>query len=153
MSRSISFNPQQRLAALLRRPGGVPLDKAAEQAEQRVQTLRDRCVGVLDAKIEQMARMAADGAPPARLYAAASEIFSLAATFDLRELSQAASSLCDLLAWTQSHADPGGVLKKSVVVHLDALRTLRRPELSSDTAARAAVVEGLRQISLKYKSD
>jgi hypothetical protein len=151
MTRSLSFVPQQRLASLLRRGGGVSVDVAVQEAEQRVQALKDSCVGVLDSKIDQLGGMVAECAPPTRLYAASSEIYSLAATFEVTELSQAASSLCDLLTGTQTHSE--AELKRAVEVHLDALRTLRRPELSGDTAARIAVVEGLRQIALKYKTE
>jgi hypothetical protein len=151
MTRSVSFVPQHRLASLLRRAGGVRVDVAVEEAEQRVQALKEDCVGVLDAKIDQLGCMVAEWASPTRLYAASSEIYSLAATFEVTELSQAASSLCDLLTWTQTRSE--AELKRAVEVHLNALRTLRRPELSGDAAARISVVEGLRQIALKYKTE
>lgn len=156
MTKSLSFTPEQRLASLLRRPGGVSIEEAVARANHRVEAVRNHCVSALDEKIDAMGAVALDGASPAQIYALSSEIFSLAATFELEELAQAASSLCDLLAKAQAQPDmaqSGRAFVESVGVHVDALRTLRRPELGGDAAARQAVVDGLRKVALKHKGD
>lgn len=161
MIRPYSFQPENRLANALRKPGGVTLGEALARAERRLETVRDDCVAALDGKIEALAAIAAarDAAQAASAYAHASDIFSLSGTFGLKEFSEAAHSLCRLLdtcrekdGWSSAAArgrEADSLMWQSVGVHIDALRTLRRPELSRDVAARAAVVEGLRRIAAR----
>jgi hypothetical protein len=124
------------------------------RADERIESIRDQCVDALDEKIEVMNRIAFAGAAPGQTYVLASEIFSLAATFDLVELSQAASSLCDVLDQAQAAPDmaqSGPAFGDAVNVHVAALRTLRGSDLS--TEARVIVVNGLRRIAAKFKID
>jgi len=149
------FKPSQRLVAIMRAPGGIGLEDALARAAQRVGEARERCIAGLDEKIEEIARSAADPASASMhsIYAAASEIYALAGTFALKELSEAASSLCDLLVAAPPNANGvDQVLIQSVTVHVDALRTLRGSEMNDDKSAREAVVAGLRRISEKNKA-
>jgi hypothetical protein len=139
----------------MRAPGGINVEEAIARASQRVGEARERCIAGLDEKIEEIARATAgsEAASMQSVYCVASEIYALAGTFGLKELSQAASSLCDLLV--AALPEPKGVdqvLIQSVTVHVDALRTLRGGDLSDDRGAREAVVEGLRRVSEKTKA-
>jgi hypothetical protein len=144
------FRKENRLAKKLRAPGGITVDEALKRADQRLETVREKSLVALDSKIDAIARVAAnrniDDAVDAA--ACAGEVFSLAGTFQLHELSQAAGSLHNLLLYgPQGEATPWD----AILVHVNALRTLRRPELSGDLAARTAVVQGLRRVSERLK--
>jgi hypothetical protein len=147
----LSFVPEKRLASILRRPGGLTADQAIAAASRRLESVRDTCLAALDEKIDALAAEPPTPESRGRLYALATEVFGLAGTFGVTELSQAAQSLCLLLANLEESGDlPAaydGKLADSMRVHIDALRTLRRPELAGDAAARAAVVQGLRKVA------
>ena len=154
MSAFITFQPVRRLARLMRQPGGMSVARALQAAEERLETVRESCMEGIDANIEALtALVSAEGAGDlATLYHGASEIFAMAGTFQLNELSDAAGSLCDLI---DSHIDSGGEISdapwESARVHVNALRTLRRPELSADQATRRAVLTGLRRLTAQAK--
>ncbi len=154
MSKPISFHPEKRLALALRRPGGLSVEEAIARAGLRLESVRDKCVAALDEKIKALAAEAPTDEAHNRICALATEIFGLAGTFGLIELAQAAQSLCALLASksdcpaaSAGAPNVGEKFAASVRVHIDALRTLRRPELAGDAVARAAVVQGLRQVA------
>ena len=138
-----TFTPTHRVTTLLRRAGGMSVAEACARAERRVEAVRESSLSALDEKISMLAASA--GASTAQTYSAATEIYSVAGTFGLQELAEAAQSLCDLL----SASGRDEKFEQSVRVHVDALRTLRRPELSSDAGARAAVVSGLRRVATR----
>ncbi len=138
-----TFTPTHRIVSLLRRPGGITAVEACARAEKRVEAVRESSLAALDEKIAALASKA--DAPTAQLYSAATEIYSVAGTFGLKELAEAAQSLCDLL----SASSRDEKFQESVRVHVDAMRTLRRPELSGDVNARAAVVAGLRRVATR----
>jgi HPt (histidine-containing phosphotransfer) domain-containing protein len=138
-----TFAPTNRVAELLRRPGGVTAAEACARAERRVEAVRESSLAALDEKITALA--ASGDTPIAEIYSVATEIYSVAGTFGLKELAEAAQSLCELL----NGAGRDDKFQDSVRVHVDALRTLRRPELSSDATARAAVVAGLRRVATR----
>lgn len=154
MKKPITFTPDQRIVSLMRRPGGVSVEEALANANRRLANVRESCIAALDGKIEALARCASsDAADLAEAYAFASEIYSLAATFEVKELAAAAESLCDLLVAHKEAPDgkpeaARGMLE-ALRVHTNALRTLRRPDLAGDAAGRAAVVAGLRQVVAK----
>lgn len=144
----------------MRKPGGITIADAVARAGQRVEAVRESCVAALDEMIEALAAAAnVDGvAATGAVYAQASEIYNLSALFKLTELAEAAASLCELVVnYRETEASGGHVastaLAASVQVHADALRTLRRPDLSGDAAARAAIVAGLRRVAQKSKAE
>lgn len=149
MRKPIAFVPSHRISARLQAGGGISVQQALSQAATRVESLRDHCVGALDEKVDSLAALAIEQPfPHAHAYALATEIYGLAATYALGELAEASNSLCELLtagAWTGS-SNERGKLAEGVRVHLDVLRTLRRPDVRGDNAARAAVLEGLRRV-------
>lgn len=151
MSKVITFKPDQRIVAQLRQAGGITIEQGMKRAERRLESVREQCTAMLDAKIEALAAGAEDNVDASALYAGASEIFGLAATFRLQELAEAAASLCALLS--RGEAQNRDLFTQSVAVHLDALRTLRQPRLSGDAAARQAVVAGLRRVAAKGKGE
>jgi HPt (histidine-containing phosphotransfer) domain-containing protein len=146
MSKPISFVPNHRLASLLRSGGGVTVNEAVSRAGQRLDAVREQCIAALDEKISALAAESSRAHAAPQVYSLATEIYSLAGTFGLTELAQAASSLCDLLV-NASGGQANPKYLESVRVHIDALRTLRRPELSGDVAGRVAVVQGLRRVA------
>lgn len=146
----ISFVPQHRLADLLRRPGGVPVEEAIEQAQNRLAAFETRCLSALDEKIELLSASGAEAA-----LALVTEIYSLAASFRHTEIATAARSLCELLGNWRAAKLAGTVqaaeqdVNEAIGVHVDALRALRQPELSGDAVARSAIVEGLKKVTAK----
>jgi hypothetical protein len=151
LKKAIVFAPSPRIVSLLRRSGGISVQEAISRAERRVEAVRDQCIAALDEKIDEASSCSASASDHAHLYSLATEIYALAGAFGLKELAEAASSLCDLLSGEVRAAagkvTHGPKFRESVQVHLDALRTLRRPELSDDAAARAEVVRGLRRVA------
>lgn len=149
MSRIRKYRPDVRLRSLLNRPGGVSIEQALSEAARGIETLRVQCIGAVDAKIEEIAAAALDDTycVPA-VYALADEIFVLAGTFGLSDVSRAAYSLCALLS-----SDEGARKAAAVHVHVDALRALRNPVVASDSLAAAKVLDGLANVTKRYAKD
>ncbi len=144
------FHRENRLSKLLRKPGGLTSAEALKRAERHLETVRDKSIAALDGMIEAVAQIAAsrDVTKLSIVKDHANEIFSLAGTFQLKELSEAANSLHELLIYgPQGEETPWN----SIGVHVDALRSLRRPEMSGDLSGRIAVVQGLRLVSARLK--
>lgn len=153
MKKPLTFKPDQRLASLLRKPGGISVEEAVARAERRVESVRQSCIDALDETIEQVA-IEFQGERIEAMFALASELFNISATFGLTELSEATRSFCDLLLSAQGveGAFRETQFREAVRIHIDAMRTLRRPDLSGDAAARQAVVLGLRKVAEKRKT-
>lgn len=154
MSAFITFQPVRRLARLMRQPGGMSVALALQAADERLETVRESCMDGIDVNIEALANLvSADGAGDlATLYHGASEVFAMAGTFQLSELSDAAGSLCELIDnHNEIAAEVSDSSWESARVHVNALRTLRRPELSGDQATRRAVLAGLRRLTAQAK--
>jgi len=141
------FHPRNRLAELVNRDNGIPIATALQQATNNLEKVRDECVEAIDHAVGalQHALPGGDKAPTAQrlnlLYDLANEIVSVAATLDLRDVSRAAYSLCELLDRYRSN---GPWSRRAVIVHIEALRLLRAP--SEDAAGRAAILAGLDQV-------
>jgi hypothetical protein len=150
MTNARIFRRENRLASLLRKPGGLTVEEALKRAERHLEAVREKSVSALDGMIEEVAQIAAskDADKLTIVKSHANEIFSLAGTFQLKELSEAANSLHELLIYgPQGEATPWS----SIGVHVDALRSLRRPEMNGDLSGRMAVVQGLRLVSARLK--
>ncbi len=137
-----------RLAKMIREPGGVRVEDALRDAESNLETLRDGCLESIDSRlagIEQLHRQTEAGASLEQMdamYAQASDIHSVAGVFGLGELGQAAFSLCELVDRLRA---AGRWDAKAVEVHLNALRLFREP--SPHPAAATAVLEGLGRVT------
>lgn len=147
------FKVENRLAKLARSPGGKSLDEAVTSAEQRIESVRDRCVAALALKAEQLAAMAAgdrgEGAAETLdgLYNLSNAIFGVAGVYELDALAEAACSLCDLL-----HGFRGGepVNWSAVDVHVDGIRLLATGRVAAASAGAASVLEGLRRVRARF---
>lgn len=142
-----TFHPENRLAKLIKLPGGVTLADAMVHANRNLASVRETCLAGVDEKIGAMEAMISD-APPARadlagVYRLANEIFAEAGAFAQNELSAAAHSLCELTS-----PDHSGVRGwEPVRVHIASMRLLRSPALAEDERQRQALVAGLQKIS------
>lgn len=146
MSRVRKYRPDVRLQDLLRRPGGITIDEALANAERGLQTLRTQCIDAVDTKIDEIAvQSVAEQYDPRSIYALADEIFALAGTFSLNEVSRAAYSLCTLLT-----SEKGARNVEAVRVHVEALRLLRDPAVVNDSLAAGRVLEGLVKVSRRF---
>lgn len=142
------FEPEVRLKKIMDEPGGVSAEQALQRAKAGLESIREDCLGATDAKVAQLLGLATEGALGAseKMYRLSNEIFAEAGAFGLGELSAVAHSLCSLIA-----ANEGGQLPRAAaMVHIEAMRALRRPELAGDKAARMAVLQGLRGLVSKY---
>jgi len=85
MAKGKVFEVENRLAAAMRRPGGKAIADLLRNAERRVSAIRDDCLFSLARQIERMRGVSArlDRDPDAldELYAAANEVFAIAALF------------------------------------------------------------------------
>lgn len=146
--KSARFIPvQNRLKQLVRAPGGRTVGETLKGATEALEAAR---IPTLEAVDEIVLAMEALGpeAPASAVYALASQVVDLAGYFDEPHLFAAAWSLCDL-----AQALTGGVQADpdSVVVHVRALKALRRPG-TDDPALRAQILDGLRQVSIRAAS-
>jgi len=124
-SRSVVTHvPQTRLTSLVNRPGGMWRDQAIAEAERRVEELRATSMDVIDDEIGQLEAMGADFScrPHEQLTdikRVADRVITLAGTFGLSSLSEAAKRLCDL---TNAFADREFIDRGSIEVHIRAIR-------------------------------
>jgi hypothetical protein len=147
-----TFRPENRLAKAVDRPGGVTVADAISRASEQLEAVRGECMGALDEKIALIEALTSStafsscGEDIRRVYDLANEILNEAGVFALMELSEAGRSLCDLTGGARKDA---ALDLRAIRVHVAAMKSLRRPEVHGDAATRAAVLEGLRQVTAK----
>lgn len=143
------YKPDVRLAKLATEPGGMRVNDAVRRAGENLNSIRSSSLAALDAEIEDLERWIAgrNGAGVGAAYKAAKEVFGLAGTYGLTELSLAAHSLCEMLAHGKVSAS--SVPWARVKVHVDAMKKLRQPAMDGDVGARKAIIDGLRQVSTR----
>jgi chemotaxis protein histidine kinase CheA len=142
-----TFYPDVRLKKILRESGGTTAEQAVRAATKNLESIREQCMAAIDEKIEEILALVSsdDENRFDTIYARANEVFGEAGAFGLNELSQAAHSLCSLLA--QSPEEKRRVV--AVKLHVDSMRALRHPGMAGDEKARAAVLAALRQLTAK----
>ncbi len=139
---------ENRLAKMIREPGGVKVGDALAKADENLKTIQEDCMKAVDGYLTQIEALhqEAKSAPTAEvkdaIYRLADDIHGMAGVFGLGELGSAAFSLCDLI---DRQREGGGWTPAAVEVHLNAFRLLRHP--AGDPAARAEVLEGLRRVN------
>ena len=146
------FKIENKLAKLVRAPGGKTVEQAVKAAETRVESVRLRCMTSLVEKANQLAAIAAgdrgEGAKQTldKLYDLSNAIFGVAGAFGLKALAEAACSLCDVV-----HRFRGGeTLNWSAVdVHVDGIRLLAMgmPEGAD------SILAGLRRVRARFAAD
>jgi hypothetical protein len=144
--------PLQRLAALLRKPGGLPVAEALEGAQANLAVLKPQCMGelhdLLEAAEKVFARVKAyDEEGLTDLYECAVRGIGLGDICGAGSVDVALYSLCDLLDHLKEarryDSEPVGV-------HLRAWRLLISTELPPEGAQ--AVLAGLNKVSAKYSA-
>ena len=143
------FSRKSALAKLIRKPGGVRVGDAIEQATVNLDSIRDACIAEVDANlatIEQVLQDVPNRPPKAALtkaYTCSNEIAGMAGSCGLQALGDAAFSLCELIDRSSASWSP-----EAVTVHLNAIRLLRR---LGDTggAAQREILEGLRKVATR----
>ena len=138
-----------RLAAVVRKPGGKTIADAVAGAEANLEAIRDDCVAAVDAILAAMTELATGlKAMPtaenqAKLYDLADEMIGVAAIANLPAVGTAAFSVCELIdAFTERQAWNWD----AVAVHLNGLKLLRAMGDQINEAAREQVLDGLRAV-------
>lgn len=137
------------LATMIDAAGGLSVGVALEQARANIEALREVALAVVEAQIAALEHIAPPTSPqdaPVRrgqAYDAASAVIDAAAPFDLIDLCQAATGLCDLIDGTRPDQPFDW---RMVTVHAQSLRLLQSlpPEAN---AARRQVLDGLRHMA------
>ena len=99
----IKRRPTNRLAKLVRMPGGRSVGAIELDVEARMEALKDACLLVLQDKVQEIVGMAAKAARPpggddlGRLYGLCKEVLGLAGVAQLEDAGRAAMSFCRLL--------------------------------------------------------
>jgi hypothetical protein len=143
------FNVENRLAKVARQPGGKTIAEALRGAEQRIESVRERCQASLLVKAEQLVAIAAgDRAAGATatldgLYDIANAMFGVAGAYGLEALAEAACSLCDLVYRFRSGE---AVNWGAVDVHVDGIRLLA----GGHTAGADSILAGLRKVRARF---
>ena len=137
---------QNRLAKLIREPGGSKVADVLKRADENLDAIRSECLDALDRHLEEITRLrTASGDNPSpeakdAIYQLASDIHGVAGVFGLETLGEAAFSLCEL---TDRLRRSDRWSPDAVEVHISALRLLRHPEGAGDSAE---VMLGLRKV-------
>ncbi|MBS0360499.1 MAG: hypothetical protein JSR98_03895 [Proteobacteria bacterium] len=143
------FQVENKLARLARSPGGKTIDDAVRGAEQRIESVRERCVAAVAAKAEQLALLAGGDRTTEvpelldRLYNLSNAIFGVAGVYEMEALAEAACSLCDLLHGFQSGEK---VNWSAVDVHVDGIRLLA----AGHSEGAATILAGLAQVRARF---
>lgn len=136
-----------RLARLLAEPGGVRVSDAIHKATENLETIRSSCLETIDRCLSEIeGHHLSGGRKPSEetkdhVYRLSNEIHGLAGVFGLKQLGEAAYSLCELVDRLRAS---GAWRRDAVEVHVSALRLLRRPEHAPDPDA---VLQGLRRVT------
>jgi hypothetical protein len=148
MSKAQIFPVENRLAKLATLPGGRTFDEAVRAADRKVESVRDRCIASLAQKaldLNAAAQQVRAGETPDfdDVYRISNAIYGVAGTFDRKGLSEAASSLCDLL---QGFKDGEPVNWPAIDVHVDGIRLLTQ----KGEAVTEPILAGLRRVRARF---
>jgi hypothetical protein len=140
-----------RLAKLITMPGGKKVGDAIADAEAALGEIEGDCVAAIDERLAELAAVAAAEGPAggARLYALSNEIIPLAWMLKLRDLGQAAYSLCELIDLSSDRE--GGCDPRALTVHLESLKLLRHADRLGQ-AGGEIVLDGLAKLVAHAKS-
>ncbi len=140
---------KNRLAAVVRMPGGKTVSEAVLAAEEQLEVIKDGVVAALDTMLTEMtaaaARLKAAPGPDTiePLYDLANDVIGVAGVVGLGSVGDAAYSLCELLdifvetkSWNWA----------AVEVHLNGLKLLRAMSDKMTDEQREQVLDGLRAV-------
>lgn len=134
---------KNRLAALIRAPGGSRVEDALAAAAANLEEIREPCVSEIDARLAfilEVAKRPIERGMLSELYTTANDIVGTAGLFGLTEMGQAAYSLCELIDRNPESCDAS-----ALAVHVNGLRMLRQAEML-DPAQRADMLAGLEKV-------
>lgn len=144
------FRPPNRLASMIKARGGILAQDAIIAAEAGVESLREASLAALDATLAEIdgrfgaAAEGRDGEAFDALYLLGSRIIDVGQFVSDSGVDKAAMSLCTL---ADSMAEAGVWRWDAVDVHLNALKLLRAMGAELPEKQRAAMLEGLYQVS------
>lgn len=143
----IKFIPYtNRLAKLIKLPGGKTVEAAMADADANLKEIEAPCLEVLDQLIARIRGLAETPQPSVddldEIYARSNEIVGLGGVFGMQDLSAAAYSLCELVDRTRER---GGPDRAAMAVHVNALRLLRMG-VAVDEAERTRMLDGLASV-------
>jgi hypothetical protein len=149
MTSAVFIPWENKLATIMRQPGGVRVEEAMERAVKNLEMAKPICLEDMDRQLAELEQICGEaGRHPDdeikhRIYDVSNDVVAVAGTFGLSELGQAAFCLCEPVdrlraigLWNQA----------AVEVHLSACRLLRHAE---DGLDRSSVIEGLKKLSMK----
>lgn len=145
-----------RFKQMVNRADGMRISDAIKKAEANIEAYKDTGLQAVDEKIAEMQFICAAlkelPAPQLerKLYLLSNDVFAAAGMFGQPELSEAAYSLCDLLG---NRPENVPLMWESINVHVASMRLLRQTPADTDTAARQAVLAGLKQVTARQTAD
>ncbi len=143
MSAATFITWENRLSKLVREPGGVRIGQALEQSQHNLDEIQESCLQAIDLQMEELDRLCSEGGrSPAdavkdQIYDIANDVVAVAGAFALKELGQAAFSLCELVDRLRTR---GKWNQAAIEVHLSAFRLLRQRDPDAD---RSSIIQGL----------
>ncbi|WP_374576078.1 hypothetical protein [Phenylobacterium sp.] len=147
------FTPKRQLSALLRAPGGLPVEEAIAKATANLGELAGACVAEVGQSIDKAEACMAKSPPTydegflMELYGLVSPPIGVASVCGLGAIDVALHSLCDLI----DHLHTTGRWDvEALQVHVQALKLLLHTESAQNAEQTEAVLSGLRQVSQRY---
>lgn len=151
----IRRTPVNRLGKLMAKPGGISAAKALADADANLAGIKGQCLPLMDEKIAEVqsivtrCKAAPSPADLKRLYTLGNEILEIGGAFEMKDLSDAAFSLCELIDRFVTYKRYSWA---ALQVHLDGLIALRAAA-GEQNPQTATVLEGLRQVCETIKGE
>lgn len=153
MSTATFSFPKQRLATLIRKPGGKAVADALQDAEAGLADIAASCLAGVDAALSRIGRIAVDlAADPKRdtaqaLYSETNRLIGLGAVAGAPDVDRVAFSLCEML---DDMLRDGCVDQPSITVHVRALHLVRNEEIALNPIALEEVLGGLDKVRAQF---
>lgn len=154
MTATLHF-PKYRLAAVLKRPGGITVGKALRDAQKGLDSLAAPCRDEVDRLLTQLdaawceLREGEDISAVKTMYARTREMIGICHVAGFQAMDEVAFSLCELL----DRLPPREVAaSEGVIVHMRSLHLLRRGDVIRNEATVAKVLDGLAQVNKRLSA-
>ncbi len=157
MTGVVTFHvPENKLAKLIKTPGGKPVVEAVADAQQGLMGLQDDCLADLGQMLVEAEGAAAragaafDAELVEQLYGRVSAAIGVPTACGMEPVDTALISLSDLLDNLQERSvwDP-----EPVAVHLRAIRLMLNVEAARQGAGAQGLLDGLRQVSQRFAAN
>ena len=150
--KALTYKAPTQLSRMVAREGGVHRDTVIARATANVEAMREEFMDVLQDLIERLVRTSADTSQPPMQRLGAMEqlgdqIITLAGTYGLSALQEAAMRLCDLTVALIARQD---VIENLVLIHVNAVRLFSPRGEASDEATAAKVLLDLRRVQKHF---